>query len=473
MAFAVYTKNEEFSTARLSGIGIRTPEITGGNHPPGADHAPLNAEDRWDAVADSPAAQRDFRLMAVSALRHQAADNYDEPWGFAAHSSCWDVLVGAFAPRVVDPQRLFEICLSLPMNDGYPGGILDWGHEYGLWSRHWANRQLIPSFSDWLQPDLLTGVAPETPDYCRDPMEVQLVGSSVEPGAVVDNASSITNLGGCSSDDWFSRYPTELLHVILNHLASRDVLNLKLASRALASLALTQGFWRSRFDPGREFDYMFEARSRDPRSVDWHSLYQEAKGRENDPSVRNRRRIYAMADQVGDVSRGECLGPGRKTYFDPHQVRDERAWRTASRAVTPTGERFAWGCRILKSKVVDLPDEICGCHVALARMGSKRHVTGLRLHLYSGETVSIGYVDSAYKCTWDMHGSQAHQSDPVTGFHVAADRSGIRGISCVTHSGQISKWIGDFDDIPKRRLVFQSGPLRSVRCDFDVSGDLR
>ncbi|RBQ67632.1 hypothetical protein VDGD_03085 [Verticillium dahliae] len=45
----------------------------------------------------------------------------------------------------------------------------------------------------------------------------------------------------------------------------------------------------------------------------------------------------------------------------------------------------------------------------------------------------------------------------IKGFCLAQDQRGIRGLAVILNNGQLTQWIGNHDDIPKRRLVFESG----------------
>ncbi|RXG43398.1 hypothetical protein VDGE_03085 [Verticillium dahliae] len=56
--------------------------------------------------------------------------------------------------------------------------------------------------------------------------------------------------------------------------------------------------------------------------------------------------------------------------------------------------------------------------------------------------------------------AQADLSWVQTLFHLCRslpDQRGIRGLAVILNNGQLTQWIGNHDDIPKRRLVFESG----------------
>ena len=60
----------------------------------------------------------------------------------------------------------------------------------------------------------------------------------------------------------------------------------------------------------------------------------------------------------------------------------------------------------------------------------------------------------------------------LAGFDLARDQGGIRGLSVVLNDGSISDWVGDFDNLPTRRLEVPKGAqvdaTRYLRGGFDV-----
>lgn len=85
--------------------------------------------------------------------------------------------------------------------------------------------------------------------------------------------------------------------MIACHLPTPDVQNLRLTSRAFISTIYNPLFWRSRFDPGCERDWFFEARDKTQRR-DSIWLYERTKDANLSPAMANRKRIYESIQRV-------------------------------------------------------------------------------------------------------------------------------------------------------------------------------
>jgi hypothetical protein len=146
-----------------------------------------------------------------------------------------------------------------------------------------------------------------------------------------------TTLASCSRYI-FSRIPEELNFIILCLLGNDDFLNLRLSSRAIASIShplqLPQAFWASRFAPGMEMDFMFKGYDSIP-THHWRNVYANFKLalRESEfrGNLQNRRRICRnlshishsltlLVDQPGSLpSLSERRGLDPNSVPDGHQ----------------------------------------------------------------------------------------------------------------------------------------------------------
>ncbi|KAH6900588.1 hypothetical protein B0T10DRAFT_600861 [Thelonectria olida] len=107
------------------------------------------------------------------------------------------------------------------------------------------------------------------------------------------------------TDECFSTLPREINGLILEFMASRDICNLRLASRTMMILAhpnnLPQTFWASRFGPQNEMGF-FACGHPHLEKTNWRSLYVDLKQALADTTrggqLRNRRRIWRVLDAV-------------------------------------------------------------------------------------------------------------------------------------------------------------------------------
>ncbi|OBT90787.1 hypothetical protein VE02_00607 [Pseudogymnoascus sp. 03VT05] len=86
------------------------------------------------------------------------------------------------------------------------------------------------------------------------------------------------------------------------------------------------------------------------------------------------------------------------------------------------------------------------------------YISGIRFEQKSGASTEVGYIHmkSEALVTWA-------DSRPacVVGLQLAQDPRGIRGIAIESATGGLSNWVGEYDGIPRRRLV----PHRTKRED--------
>lgn len=122
----VYTKEKEWSSPRLSGVGIITDSV-------GAMvTVPLEADQRHDDVGLDPSALMDLWLLKDSFGRDIGLAGIPgivpQPfWGFPFHESCWVLLGILHRPGELDVQALLGLCRSFPISSS----LLGLGHDYG------------------------------------------------------------------------------------------------------------------------------------------------------------------------------------------------------------------------------------------------------------------------------------------------------------------------------------------------------
>lgn len=423
-------------------------------------------------------------------------DDVDNPGGFPFHISCWKMLAVVRPQDPINIQALYGLLRSCPIDDG----ILHFGHDYGgLLLYKLSTRNLSagaePSLRRYSRPELdynADEVDEEDDDddeyeiytqygaysYCGkyDPYEIPVLNSFFkrehECESNVDaEITRFQTRGASASEDVFSKIPKEILHHILENLSSKDVAHLKKSSRTVANIPLLNSFWKSRFLPGQEYDFIFEAAYHGPSLRGrWESLFTFVKALLNDAAVVNRKRVWKLALSMRDIldkmGESECAGDAVQSFFEPGAPRDDRRWTTASRSLKTPSSHFTSGRRSLWERAITLPTGpvipfVSGCEI-LGRF----YISAIELETDDGTHLCLGYRHAASKtplCTGKV---------VITGFRLAEDERGLRGISVLSAGGIMSEWVGEHHGLSKRKLVLSSAAESKVghlKGGFDVS----
>ncbi len=253
-------------------------------------------------------------------------------WGFPYHTACWRVMTEVCVDGGPDPQLLFDLCRSFPVQLG----ITNWGRDYGG-SICYEERPsgLAPGEEAQILGPVSNAI------YQHDPLEIPEIHhvfksrSEVESGPDPPNPPHVTQ-GTLGYRDGFSQLPTEILQDILTYLPTTDVGSLRRASRIYADLPLHDQFWKSRFRTGYEFAFVFEAdRFSSLTKGRWESVYFSVKDLCRTASVTNRSRVWFLASSLWGLlslaSEASCDESALETLPSNHRVR----WVTASRALVP------------------------------------------------------------------------------------------------------------------------------------------
>ena len=388
------------------------------------------------------------------------------PWGFPLHSSCW-TLMGMLLGSV-DRHRIFGILLSFPVYDG----ILDWGHDYGglISRRNTSDESLLEGIAygklSYAADDDSRAV------YTFDPMNLPafeefLVATDHE--YFTQNASPPAVI----QPDIFAKLPLEILQQVLNILASKDVVSLKIASRFIRIVPLFASFWALRFMLGHEYGHVFEARQFLGRSFNWKSFYLKIKSLDEDENLQNRKRIskliLRLRSLIFDKSLDECQGTHLSSYLERGAFSWKwKNWLRASRDVVDPNKAFnTSGCRVLKSRGIIVSKQISNIYVSTIEYNGCKYVSGLRFEV-GDDSTSIGYMPCPSDSRLEAIYLNSQESGPLSGFHVAMDTKGLRGISFLV-GGRASRWIGEYEDIPKKQLVLEKGDVHFLQADCDVS----
>lgn len=280
--------------------------------------------------------------------------------------------------------------------------------------------------------------------------------------------------------DPFGKLPVELLQSIVSELSSPEVVALKRSSRIFYCLPLPDTFWRSRFLPGREFEYVLEAFNFfETRNGQWKAIYQDLRNVRKSLGLVNKQRVWNLARTLDDLleTRLEnpiCLGTKVCSYFELAAAEEkDAAWIGGYRCLRPFNQAFSTGCRQLYVRTMLVPLYAVDIYVSVVNILDKTYVSGLRFAKSRGSMQQIGYIrpEKEIPLIWNTQ-TEAPQ---VIGFHLARDQHGVRGLCAVSEVNKLTGWAGQHDGIPKRRLALPAGNqddtvgIAKLKAGFDVS----
>ncbi|KAF8246366.1 hypothetical protein K440DRAFT_662131 [Wilcoxina mikolae CBS 423.85] len=228
--------------------------------------------------------------------------DYVSFWGYKSrmklHANCWTLL-----NRALDVIKMRDLWAGEVRLDAVVMTILTlydwWGAMGGCMTTVDSGGAFQLMGSSW------TGNVTSEAWYLTDFLKVPAINEYALnfPKAVPQEAGEGTRDAKrtCSVDNFNSqlnRLPLELLVQVLYFLPRKDVVNFRVASRTVAALPLTQGFWRSRFPMDSPWLWEFQDPELDNARVDWKRMYQDLVVKDVEPmepklrGLRNRKRVW-------------------------------------------------------------------------------------------------------------------------------------------------------------------------------------
>ncbi|KAG7294169.1 hypothetical protein NEMBOFW57_004238 [Staphylotrichum longicolle] len=274
---------------------------------------------------------------------------------------------------------------------------MQWGHDYeGSTAQAEDPSALPPGEEGRVIRSVVIGI------HYMDPLEIPQLQPLFENMDQADedrpSPGGSPSLQRCSAThhtDPFARLPAEILQTIVTQLPTPDVAALRRASRAWAGLSLHDLFWRSRFQPGGEFEFVFEAASHFSRVRGrWQEIYHGVKALQYEPlqsqvCMQNRKRVWHLASSLRDLmskARGtECEGADnyvQELLDDPH-------WITACRGLHELRHDLSYGSRMIFQRSVNVPDDAVGLFVSMIDIFGRRYVSGIRIQQADGHSTKI------------------------------------------------------------------------------------
>ncbi|EQL36335.1 hypothetical protein BDFG_02075 [Blastomyces dermatitidis ATCC 26199] len=454
----------EFRAVRIPGGGEeRTPFLTG----VGGEIAytiPFSApSDRDQRYND-----REYMFSPLDAFTPFHSPTYRPDIGYVFHDQCWNLLNALNYPDPVPVHRLYDIFRSLPLRSLH---WVQWGHTYG------GLVKTYPIYYPWEEARLagmITGsvTRPKLSPYyyCKqDPWDIpelrQILAETKEsPAQEFNNDDLRISCRPQRHSDCFSELPVELREQILTQLLVKDVASLRLASRSFACLPLSQYFWFSRFLPGMDRDFIFEATRPDSESAvnarcrDWRTLYEKTgqillEG----GALANRVRIWNCNRSLARLLKIQPLDKMRLEKADQY---NNIVWKVA-------GARYNhMSYDMLYVQAARLPREISQIAVSFITLNGKQHVSGIRLCSRKEPGVDMGYIIPASEIVLDLENEEG-ASATLSGFITSISPDGIRALQATTLEGRLSNWAGCPDATPVTLRLCTNDRISHLKCAFD------
>ncbi|TKW48683.1 hypothetical protein CTA1_11015 [Colletotrichum tanaceti] len=425
----------------LTGVGLYDDPARG------AFIAPVDPNGRWDdSTYESPEEDR-FGAMSQGEVngRH----------GFVFHEACWDLLEKAFHPRKVLLSRLFDICSSLPfpMN----GVSIGWGHDYGGpvlvdHEHHFPWEEDRSADREYLEPDPVLNANPfEVPEV----QHILTEAPELPPSSTLSVSITVT-----PGRDPFHILPGEIRSVIAMNLPTPDFLNLRLASRVFWTVFDSQQFWASRFRDVSDRSWLFEARDGAQPPRDWRWLYRRTNDARIGPGLRNRVRIWNLAQKIVEILGFRWVDTGVASSPKPESSR----WVHLAADIweQPAGSAYSLfdrGCRLFHKHRIAIVDDLTRLSVSCIQVGDTKYVAGLKLATAAGNTRrQVGY--------WSTR-EQSVEISEIRGFRAAVGSRGVQALQCITGASDTQHWIGSPEGSPKTQRLGVDGRVTELEVGFD------
>ncbi|KAJ5614721.1 hypothetical protein N7528_008375 [Penicillium herquei] len=278
-----------------------------------------------------------------------------------------------------------------------------------------------------------------------------------------------------SNTDCFSRLPPELRQMVACHLPTRDMLHLRLASRAMAPVFHERTFWKSRFKLHEERGYMnCFARNDFPHSwmMVYHCSKRPARGNEPRCLITEQWARYEIARERYFLS--PDLGPST-TSTDRVQALHWQIVMDASYQTNGINQRWKivrnrpnnWPVSRTETVTVDTSEDILGIAVFAHSWGSWSEITGFEL-IYGTDrpNVILGHRLQDMKVIINLSGKT------LRGFEVKAGAGCIRAIRPIILGTpeEAYQWIGNPNYTPARSFrIVTAGRVEALTGEFAVS----
>ncbi|OTB10972.1 hypothetical protein K445DRAFT_370642 [Daldinia sp. EC12] len=407
-----------------------------------------------------------------------------EYWCYVIHDACWELL----RDRVDRRHRvsannlarhLFALLFNTPINA--ESETLAPGHDYGHASQfhprageldnRYFTRVNSTSYS-FITGDITEKFVPDE-ESLED--EVKFLQACFLPSSSVIHREY-------SEPDPFLLLPRELIVLVLIHLPSRDICNLRLASRYAADLSspklLDQMFWSSRFDPDFEMGFVFAGPSnpRPGEPADWRTLYLKVKvALKSDlfHGLRNRRRIWHVFQHMTDalyvrLENDPCLD--EPPYHNPAHFPRQTAFAEAS--LHPdnidTTKPLSLSCRLFKRQDFLWPRHASSVpkrlRASFVYSNGKLYISGFRL--LGAYPTSLVYCKAGFINLRNEQEISLEPHSSVICIEAAMEAKGLIGLRLHIRGSQslYAVSVGDMELVDPRSGICMLTPDCNTEC---------
>ncbi|OTB04004.1 hypothetical protein M426DRAFT_321296 [Hypoxylon sp. CI-4A] len=407
---------------------IAEPQITGVGWLNSEDEvvAPVRYEDHYSDREPLDSLDDFFGVYKVNYV----TDISPWSWTYVVHDACWKLLRDRVDPDHKYPVdrlacHLFALLYNTPVN-GENGALLP-GHNYGHASAfHLPTPELSGRYFTRVNASKYYYITADVAEKF-EPNEETLEDEVESRYSHLTRSSR--HYGNYSESDPFYHLPSELVLLVLAYLPSRDVCELRSASRYVADLSspmqLDQKFWSSRFGSDFEMGFVFAGPSnpRPAEPADWRGIYLKAKAAlksELFRGLRNRQRVWQIFHHISDVF---VVRLGYEEYIDrclPYfPDYDPQPWpqdavyadTTYSELTYESAAAVILSCRLFKwheiswSQHMDLGTKL---RTSFIYSNGKRYISGFRLFSVddtANELLRAGFINTGneHEIIMDSH----------------------------------------------------------------------
>ncbi|KAF4980135.1 hypothetical protein FZEAL_3799 [Fusarium zealandicum] len=256
--------------------------------------------------------------------------------------------------------------------------------------------------------------------------------------------------------DSFTILPQELLEMVAIPLTTVDFLNAREASRAFWPMFHSKLFWASRFTPLAERPWLFEMRYIKNHD-DWRWVYSSTKDSCSSPALRNRKRVWGLAQRLVGILQLTFTEMHESIYYLPSLPGN--FINTRSRDLKHSSASEGPDVQVLR--YFSMPKRLAQLSMSFVSLGNETYACGIAVVTVTRDIIGVGYSSCS------THRQLVDIQDDIKGFHLAIGPRGVQALRCVTAAGEVTRWLGYPDNVPKTKRLENPGRIATLGSMFD------